>query len=369
MSKGQGQDVDPGSTQRDGAVDDDGMATWTVRKFDPAKQLHPDSVVLLLGRRGSGKTILLKDLMETMKDDLFAGLGMTPTQDSVEMFEEFLPRPLVFDDFDDSALERVLEAKRRLSRRNARRRKKQNAHGIKDAKKYIALILDDCMAEKKNLNKNVVRDVFMNGRHEDLFFVNLQQYVTDMSPALRTQVDFVFTFREPSLDNRMKLWRFFFGMFKDYNDFSDLMDGCTENHEVLVLANRVQSNDWRDCIFWYKARKEVPRFRLGSSKIWFLSYMYGQLACDIEREHEAHVRDTVNKTFRAESQEEETMREEREQVTDEKKMIEYEEKAKREAQRKLIEKHAKEKAKKEMGRKKVRKLGSDGRQERKLLSF
>jgi len=187
-----------------------------------------------------------------------------------------------------------------------------------------------------------------------LFFVNLQQYIMDMGPDLRSNVDFVFALRDTSLENRVKLWKSFFGMFKDYNDFSDLMDGCTENFEAMVLATRVQSNDWRDCVFWYKARHPVPNFRLGDPKMWYLNYKFGRLPCDADHDHDHLVQGTVSRMFHGETAEEEAEREEQEQ---DRKMLELAEKAKEDARRQMMEKQAKEQAKRALKRKKVKKLG------------
>ncbi len=339
------------------AVDEDGGTTWSVRRFDPATQLHPDSVVLLLGKRGTGKSVLLKDLMSHMKDKLYAGIAMTPTQDSIDVFEEFLPRSFVYDDFNKDVIDRVLETKRVLSRRNARKRKQLAAAGLSEDKRYIALIMDDCMFEKKNMKNKAVRDVFMNGRHEDLFFVNLQQYVMDMGPDLRSNVDFVFALRDSSMENRAKLWKSFFGIFKNYDDFSDLMDGCTENYEAMVLATRVQSNDWRDCVFWYKARHPIPSFRLGDPKMWYLNYKFGRLPCDADKDHDHLIKGAINCMLKQHGEEEEEQS--HENVNDEKKMQEIAEKAREDERRKLMEKQAKDQAKRDLKRKRVRKLGPE----------
>jgi len=280
----------------DGTVCEDGSTAWAVKCFDP-KTMKADATVLMLGKRGTGKSTLLQDIMFHMSPRLFSGIAMAPTEDSVAMFESFLPRCFVFDNFKVDAVEKLMQTKRLLSRMNRKKTKQAESGGDSFSRRYVAVLLDDCMYDKKNLKHTAVRDIFMNGRHEDVFFINLQQYVMDMGPDMRNNVDYVFAMRDTSMENRIKLWKTFFGMFSDYSDFSELFDSCTENYECLVLFNRASSNDWRDCIFWYKASPQVPNFRIGHPVMWYLNYKFGVLPCDADAENEAVIKNAVTRTF------------------------------------------------------------------------
>lgn len=286
----------------DGSLDGEGATTWNIKCFDPGV-MKPDATVLLLGKRGTGKSTLLQDLMYHMHTHLFAGIAMAPTEDSVIMFESFLPRCFVFDDFKADAVERLMHTKRLLSRMNRKKQKQAELSGQQFVRRHVSVLLDDCMYDKKNLKHTAVRDIFMNGRHEDVFFVNLQQYVMDMGPDMRNQVDYIFAMRDTSMENRIKLWKTFFGMFSDYNDFSEVFDSCTENYECMVLCNRSQSNDWKDCIYWYKAMSPVPKFRIGHPVMWYLNYKFASLPCDADAQNEALIKNAVAKIFFAKNDE------------------------------------------------------------------
>lgn len=271
-----------------------GSVEIAVRKFDPMK-MKPDATVLLIGKRGTGKSTLLVDLMYHMHKKLYAGIAMAPTQDSVDMFETFLPPALVYTDFEADAVDKLMKTKRALSRLNKSHARKRSSRTPE--KRHIAIILDDCMYDKKTLSHKAIRDVFMNGRHEDVFFVNLQQYVMDMSPGLRNQIDYIFIMRDMNPENRMKLWRNFFGVVSDFQQFNVLMDNCTENFECLVACNRIQSNNWQDCVFWYKACPTPPTFRLGHPTMWYLSYKFGILPSDNDAENKQSILEEVRNTF------------------------------------------------------------------------
>ena len=65
-----------------------------------------------------------------------------------------------------------------------------------------------------------MRDLFMNGRHLKSALILAMQYCMDMTPDLRSQVDYCFCLRENIVSNKMKLWKFFFGGFANFDDFN-----------------------------------------------------------------------------------------------------------------------------------------------------
>ena len=91
----------------------------------------------------------------------------------------------------------------------------------------------------------------------------------DLPPALRANVDYVFILRENIIQNREKLYKSFFGIFPSYDMFSQVMDACTENFEILVLDNTSRSNKIEDVVYWYKAKLHSPgSFRIGAKEFW-----------------------------------------------------------------------------------------------------
>ena len=93
------------------------------------------------------------------------------------------------------------------------------------------------------------------------------QYCMDLPPALRGQIDYVFILRDNIIENKMKLYKHFFGVFPTFDSFNEVLTQCTENYECLVLNNRSTSNKIEDVVFWYKA-KINRKFRMGSPALW-----------------------------------------------------------------------------------------------------
>ena len=243
------------------------MTRLRVKRFDPST-LKSHRIIIIVGKRGTGKSVMQEDLMQYFNADI--GMAMTPTEESVEMFRKHMPDCWIYNSFSASKLEGMLNLQRALARE-----KKQRS---------VFLIMDDCMYDKQILRGVAIRDLFMNGRHLNVTLCNAVQYVMDMGPDLRTQVDYVFALRENIISNKTKLWKYFFGMFEKYEEFAKVMDKCTENHGALVMDNTIGSTNVEDCIFWYKATLDPPPFRLGKQIFWNFSDKYSKTERQIHEE-------------------------------------------------------------------------------------
>jgi energy-coupling factor transporter ATP-binding protein EcfA2 len=235
-----------------------------IKKFSPATQLKTDATVLLIGRRGSGKSTLMGDLMYHMRDKLNFGIAMSPTEESNSAFGRFVPQTCIYNQFSGAALDVMLEIQRKAVKRNKY--------------KNVYLVMDDCMYDKKVMRGVNIRELFMNGRHRKIFHMNAVQYLMDMSPDIRAQIDFVFALKENNVSTREKLWKFFFGVFQNFADFDIVVKNCTRGYDAIVLDNTIHKdsdNAIVDCVFWYRADPTIPTtFEVGDSVFWDLSRQF-----------------------------------------------------------------------------------------------
>ena len=52
------------------------------------------------------------------------------------------------------------------------------------------------------------------------------------------------------------------------------MDKCTENYECLVLDNTGPTNQINECVYWWKAKIDLPPFKIGPTDLWRLDRKY-----------------------------------------------------------------------------------------------
>jgi hypothetical protein len=208
-------------------------------------------IILVVGKRGTGKSTLIKDILYHLRKKVDISFAMSPTIDTIRMFEECMPKSHVYNEYSLAHLQNMIKQFKALKE--------------EDKERSGLLALDDCMYEKSIMKTKEMRQVHMNGRHFNLYFVNAMQYVMDMGPDLRSQVDYLFVLKENIISSRQKLWKYFFGMFEKYSEFSMVMDKCTNNHECLVLDNTQPENELTNSIYYYKANPNIGRFRVGRS--------------------------------------------------------------------------------------------------------
>jgi nucleoside-diphosphate-sugar epimerase len=93
------------------------------------------------------------------------------------------------------------------------------------------------------------------------------QYAQGIPPELRSNIDYVFIFNEPSVANRKRIYEAYAGMIPSFEYFCNILDACTQNHECLIIKTSGNSSDIREQVFWYKAEAHTD-FKVGHPDFW-----------------------------------------------------------------------------------------------------
>jgi hypothetical protein len=228
-----------------------------LKRFEP-ESVADNAVCLFIGKRGTGKSTCLKDVLFHHRH-VHAGVCMSGTEECNEFWKECVPDTFIFNDYEPKTTRKLIKRQRRA------RQEGRNPEPI-------FFIAEDVLYDKRLSHDANIRGVFMNGRHWNILFLVTMQYVLDIPPSMRSNVDFVFAFREHVLANKEKLWRAFYGIFPSYDMFDQVFNACTEGYECLVLDNTRKTNKIEECVFWYKADRREG-FRVGSKEYWAFHVM------------------------------------------------------------------------------------------------
>lgn len=239
-----------------------------LKKFDMSS-IASDKVVVFIGKRNTGKSYLVKDLLY-YQQRIPVGTVISATEMANNFYGDMVPPIFIHNEYNEDVIERVLIRQQKLLQKKREQDKKTNVIGKKNIDMNAFLILDDCLYDSSWTKSKFVRSVFMNGRHFKLLFLITMQYALGIPPNLRTNIDYVFILRENIVQNRRRLYECYAGMFPTFEVFNAVMDQCTENYECLVINNNAKSNKIEDQVFWYKAQTHPP-FKLGSKDIWAYS--------------------------------------------------------------------------------------------------
>jgi hypothetical protein len=237
----------------------------SLKKFD-MKKIPQDAVCVFIGRRRTGKSTLVRDLL-FHHQDMPLGTVISGTEESNSFYGRMIPPLFIHGEYSPVILANFCK-RQKLVMSKIMQEKAQFGDNYKsriDPRSFM--ILDDCMYDDSWTHDKNIRYLFMNGRWLKVFFLITMQYPLGIQPALRTNVDFVFILREPYATNRKRIFDNYGSAFPSFEFFCQTMDQCTQNYECLVIDNTSQSNKLEDCIFWYKADLH-PDFRIGAPEFW-----------------------------------------------------------------------------------------------------
>jgi len=241
---------------------------FNIKKFD-MKRIPQDAVVIFIGRRRTGKSTLVRDLLFNHQD-MPVGTVISGTEESNSFYGKMIPPIFIYGEFQPVILDNFVKRQKMITGR-IEKDKQQNIRSKLDPRSFM--ILDDCMYDDSWTHDKNIRYLFMNGRHQKVFFLITMQYPLGIQPALRTNVDFVFILREPYLNNRKRIFDNYAAAFPSFEFFCQIMDQCTQNFECIVIDNTSLSAKLEDCVFWYKADTH-PDFRIGAPQFWQHSASY-----------------------------------------------------------------------------------------------
>jgi len=221
-------------------------------------------VIVLIGRRDTGKSFLVKDLLYHHQD-IPVGTVISGTEAGNHFYENMVPPRFIHDEYDVSIIQQLMLRQRQVLEKMRDEQKATGRPSSFDPRAF--LIMDDCLYDDSWARDKLVRMMFMNGRHWKLMVVITMQYPLGIPPNLRTNVDYIFILRENYVSNKRRIYENYAGMFPTFDSFVQVMDQCTENYECLVINNNVKSNKLTDQVFWYKAEPHAD-YRLGSRDYW-----------------------------------------------------------------------------------------------------
>ena len=242
------------------------LKKWDMRHISFRPDENKGPVVVLIGRRDTGKSYLVRDLLY-FHQDVPIGTVISGTEAGNGFYSSHVPKLFIHDEYNTAIIENILKRQKLVLKQVKKEMENYKRSNI-DPRAFV--ILDDCLYDNTWTKDKMMRLLFMNGRHWKIMLIITMQYPLGVPPNLRTNIDYVFILREPYLANRKRIYENYAGMFPTFESFCQVMDQCTENYECLVINNNAKSNKLQDQIFWYKAESR-PDFKLGSKEFWEIS--------------------------------------------------------------------------------------------------
>jgi energy-coupling factor transporter ATP-binding protein EcfA2 len=225
----------------------DVQTEYEIKPFDPniinpsTNNIRDGSKIVVIGKAGTGKSTLIKYLLYLKSTFIPAGICVSGTEDSNNFYSEnnFIPPLFIYDEYDEDIIKKFI-----------RRQKIANTH-IENP--WAFLLLDDCTEDKKIFSSKYQQSLFKNGRHWKIFYILSLQHATDVPPAIRTNVDGVFLFRETNENNLKNIYQNYAGVIPTFDLFKSYMTQVTGDYTALYIDNRSQdTQSWQDHVYYWK---------------------------------------------------------------------------------------------------------------------
>lgn len=202
----------------------------------------------------SGKSSIIASLLYAKKHLVPVALAFSGTEDSNQFFQKIIPNTFIFNEYNAEKIELFI--------------KRQKIAMKHTPNPWAFLIVDDCADDPTLLNTPLQNGLLKRGRHWKICYILALQYSMDIRRSIRSNIDGTFILREPIITNRKSLWENFASIIPDFSTFCQIMDQLTNDYTALYIQNTSNNNNWKECVFWYKAPLIEGEFKFGADEYW-----------------------------------------------------------------------------------------------------
>jgi hypothetical protein len=233
-----------------------------LKKFDIAK-VKSDNTVLVIGKRATGKSFLVRDLL-SYHQDLPVGTVISTKEQVDEFYTKMIPEKFIHAECTTNLIEKFRIRQDNISKT---RRNDVGFYGKSLIDPRAFLVLDNCFFDRYWVKDNNMKYLIFNNRQIYLFLIITMSYPMTIPPNIKANMDFVFIFRENSQSSRKLIYESYAHMFSSFEVFSQVMDQFTQNYDCLVIDNTSTSTEIEDVVFWYNA-SDHDNFLMCDREYW-----------------------------------------------------------------------------------------------------
>ena len=189
-----------------------------------------NKIIGLFGKRNSGKSRLLRYLVENEKDEFKKIFVICPTECINNFYKKLVDEECIFDTYDNDwmlqLIKKMTDAKQQSQKTN-----------------NILIILDDCISDTDFHHCQSLNILCTRGRHLNIAVILTSQYIFSIPPVCRNNLDYVFCGQMNKKSVDLLSDEFLLGDV-DKHEFIKLYNNSTKDYNFLAInCNSVKDND------------------------------------------------------------------------------------------------------------------------------
>ena len=188
--------------------------------------------ISIIAKRGSGKSVLCKHIVETNRHKFAKIFVVCPTENINHHYQKdgLIPKNCIFDQWNE---EWALNLTKSLEKLNSNKSKKEM--------RMVLIILDDIFADVDFHHSPVLKSIFMRSRHYGLAVISLTQTLYSLPPFARVNSDYIIIGQINRASMILASEEFLSGSLVK-KDFITLFNKSTTDHQFLIINNNSISN-------------------------------------------------------------------------------------------------------------------------------
>ena len=243
-----------------------------------------DATCVILGQRGSGKSVLIRNILQVLKD-IPQGIIISKTEKYNKAYSDIFPSTFIYDKYSRELVEKVFSSQE--SKLNHYRREHPEVRDGKSVDNSFLMVMEDCLADASLWKKDTyIKEIFQNGRHANICYIVTLQYTKGITPELRSNIDYIFIFRHDSKVELRSLYENYASIIPTFSIFCQILESLTRNYMCMVIENKNKGNkEWWERIYYCKAKSKLEPFKFGSDAFWeFHDNYYKGTQCDSDQD-------------------------------------------------------------------------------------
>lgn len=259
-----------------------------LRKFNPDTLIlkpghddgfEPDKLILLFGKRRTGKSFCMRSLLGSEVPALGKGIklyqvfpaGLVITGTKMNQFwQSMFPSAYIHESLD--VLPRFMELQKKFVDDWNAHPEWQDINSPTYKNPYRIVIVDDMVGDHNFKDAESIRQLFIKGRHYKCMVMISTQYAKLVSTVGRDNVDLLMVFFQSTLRSKETIAEEFMSMVDKYDamaliDRETQVDEKSEQRKVMVWDNMRLVNEPEEKILSYEP-VEPEEFLVGNEAYW-----------------------------------------------------------------------------------------------------